>query len=147
MVDALVSLADFGPTFLEAAGIMTDRAFSGASLLPFLRNTAPDGWRDDLLMMCNGVELYYTQRILMTRRHKYVYNGFDEDELYDRTGDPHEMVNRSADPAWAAVKREMAGCMWRAMEREGDTANNGYITVGLAPWGPAEAFRDAPSGK
>ncbi|MFH1709038.1 MAG: sulfatase-like hydrolase/transferase [Planctomycetota bacterium] len=142
-VDALVSLADFAPTFLESAGIGTDRAFSGRSLVPFLRDRVPDNWRDDLLMLCNGVELYYTQRILMTGRHKYVYNGFDEDELYDRTRDPHEMVNRSGDPAYTAVKREMVGRMWRAMHREGDTAINAYFTVALAPWGPVEAWRDA----
>ena len=27
--------------------------------------------------------------------------------------------------------------------RESDAAINAYITVGLAPWGPAEAFREA----
>jgi len=31
--------------------------------------------------------------------------------------------------------------MWRFAWREQDTAINSYITVSLAPFGPAEAFR------
>ncbi len=35
----------------------------------------------------------------------------------------------------------MCGRMWRFAHRESDTAINSYITVGLAPFGPAEGFR------
>jgi arylsulfatase A-like enzyme len=90
---------------------------------------------------CNGVELYYTQRSVMTRNFKYVFNGFDRDELYDLQTDPHEMHNLADDPVYDAVKREMCGRMWRFAYQEDDTAINPYITVGLAPYGPAEAFR------
>ena len=72
---------------------------------------------------------------------KYVFNGFDQDELYDLRSDPHEMVNLSGDPAYEDIKRQMCLRMWRFAEREADTAINPYITVGLAPYGPAEAFR------
>ena len=71
---------------------------------------------------------------------KYVFNGFDRDELYDLRVDPHEMRNLADDPAYAAVVREMCGRLWRFACREGDAAINPYITVGLAPYGPAEAF-------
>jgi arylsulfatase A-like enzyme len=140
-VDAFVSLADFGPTFLDAAGITTDRRFTGASLLPFLRGEQPAGWRDEVHTQCNGVELYYTQRSVMTREFKYVFNGFDHDELYDLATDPHEMRNLADDGAYEEVKRAMCRRMWRFAHREDDTAINPYITVGLAPYGPAEAFR------
>ncbi len=137
-----VSLADFGPTFLEAAGIEASRSFSGASLLPFLRNRTPAAWRDEMHTQCNGVELYYTQRSVMTLDAKYVFNGFDRDELYDLRVDPHEMRNFADDPAYEALRREMCGRMWRFAHRENDAAINPYITVGLAPYGPAEAFRE-----
>jgi arylsulfatase A-like enzyme len=140
-VDAFVSLADFGPTFLHAAGRPLDRAFSGASLRPFLAGQTPADWRDEIHTQCNGVELYYTQRSVMTRNFKYVFNGFDRDELYDLAADPHEMRNLAADPAYEPVKRELCGRMWRFAYRENDSAINPYITVGLAPYGPAEAFR------
>lgn len=142
--DAFVSLADFGPTFAEAAGA-PPRPVTGASLLPFLRGERPAGWRDELHTQCNGVELYYTQRSVMTRDFKYVFNGFDRDELYDLRADPHEMRNLAGAPAYEAIKREMCGRMWRFAYREDDAAINPYITVGLAPYGPAEAFRLTPA--
>jgi arylsulfatase A-like enzyme len=111
------------------------------SLIPFLRGETPAGWRDEIHAQCNGVELYYTQRSVSTNAFKYVFNGFDRDELYDLRTDPDEMTNLADDPAYAEVKREMCGRMWRFAYREDDSAINPYITVGLAPYGPAEAFR------
>ena len=138
--DAFVSLADFGPTFQDVAGVASGTA-TGASLLPFLEDRSPASWRDEIHTQCNGVELYYTQRSVMTRDFKYVFNGFDRDELYDLRADPHEMHNLADDPAHEAVKRKMCGRMWRFAYQEDDTAINPYITVGLAPYGPAAAFR------
>ena len=144
-VDALVSLADFAPTFIEAAGLTVDRHLTGASLMPFLRRPpgtgTPPAWRDEIHTQCNGVELYYTQRSVMTHEFKYVFNGFDRDELYDLRTDPHEMRNLADDPAYEPIKRELCGRMWRFAYREDDAAINPYITVGLVPYGPAEAFR------
>ena len=140
--DSFVSLADFAPTFVELAGAKAPVEYSGATLAPFLRDETPPNWRDDIHTQCNGVELYYTQRSVMTRDCKYVFNGFDEDELYDLRTDPHEMRNHAADPAYGAIKREMVRRMWRFARREDDTAINSYITVSIAPYGPAEGFRE-----
>jgi len=143
-VEEFVSLADFGPTFLEVAGAggcPMDRTFSGASLLPFLRGERPPEWRDEMHAQCNGVELYYTQRSVMTKEYKYVWNGFDHDELYDLRKDPHEMVNLAARGEHEAIKRDLCRRLWRFAHKEQDTAINSYITVSLAPYGPAEAFR------
>jgi arylsulfatase A-like enzyme len=92
-VDAFVSHADFAPTFLELAGCEPTMELAGQSLLPWLYNETPANWRDAIFTQLNGVELYYTQRAVTTERYKYVYNGFDFDELYDLKNDPHEMVN------------------------------------------------------
>ncbi len=140
-VDALVSLADLAPTFLEVAGIEPQQRMTGQSLLPWLQNQPPLDWRTAIHTQCNGVELYYTQRSVRTSEFKYVFNGFDRDELYDLRSDPHEMRNLADDPAYETVKRELCGQMWTFAAEEGDTAINPYITVGLAPYGPAEAFR------
>jgi hypothetical protein len=40
-----------------------------------------------------GGEFLYTQRIAITDRFKYVFNGFDIDECYDLAEDPEEMRN------------------------------------------------------
>ena len=140
LVDALVSLADFGPTFLEAAGLNPQRHFSGASLLPFLRGEYPRSWREAVHTQSNGVELYYTQRSVMRRDWKYTFNGFDQDELYCLADDPGETTNRAADPSCEVVKKELVRLMWQFAYQEGDTAINPYITVGLAPYGPGLAF-------
>jgi len=139
-VDEFVSSADFAPTFTELAGEEPDAELTGKSLVPFLRGRTPPDWRREMHTQCNGVELYYTQRSVTTREWKYVFNGFDDDELYDLRSDPHEMVNVAADPANKPVIRDMCRRMWRFAHRESDTCTNGYITVALAPYGPMEAF-------
>jgi choline-sulfatase len=140
-VSEFVSLADVAPTLLEAAGIDAGRTLTGQSLIPFLLDEDVTGWRDEIHTQCNGVELYYTQRSVRTRTHKYVFNGFDLDELYDLRLDPYEMRNVADDPEYADVIREMCRRLWRFACKEDDTIINPYITVGLAPHGPAEAFR------
>ncbi|MEM7799320.1 MAG: sulfatase-like hydrolase/transferase [Chloroflexota bacterium] len=140
-VDAFVSLADFAPTFLELAGLTPPNNLSGSSLIPFLSGITPTDWRDAHYTQLNGVELYYSQRSVQTQRHKYVYNGFDFDELYDLDKDPHELKNVAADPAYAEIKRHLVKKMWRFAAAEGDERLfNPYGTVALAPWGPGEAL-------
>ncbi len=140
-VDALVSEADFAPTFLDVAGVTVDRYFTGSSLMTFLLDQEPDDWRSAIHTQCNGVELYYTQRSVMTKEYKYTFNGFDRDELYDFRVDPYEMHNLVENPAYESVNRALCAEMWRFAYQEDDTAINPYITVSLAPYGPAEAFR------
>lgn len=137
----LVSLADFARTFSALAGAKPDPTLAGRSLLPFFADQTPADWREELITQCNGVELYYTQRSVRTRTHKYVFNGFDYDELYDLANDTHEMVNRAADPHYQGIKRDLCRRLWRFAHAHGDSAINAYITVSLAPFGPAEAFR------
>jgi arylsulfatase A-like enzyme len=141
-VDRFVSLADVAPTVLDVAGIAADRRFTGASLLPFLKGESPAAWRDAIFTQCNGVELYATQRSVMTIDYKYVFNGFDLDELYDLRYDAGEMHNLAADPAYAAIKRDLCRRLWQFAYQEEDTATSTYITVGLAPYGPASAFEN-----
>ena len=137
------------------------------SLLPWLKGETPANWRKAVFTQLNGVELYYTQRIVMTRDYKYVYNGFDYDELYDLNNDPHEMTNlafpdtkmsrdelemgeglhlNSAAP-WpplpshlAEVRRDLLAQMWEFAQEHGDQIFNPYITVAMAPYGPGLAL-------
>ena len=134
--DPFVSLADFAPTFEELAGVTPDPTLTGKSLVPFLRGDTPPAWRDELHTQCNGVELYYTQRSVMTRDFKYVLNGFDDDELYDYRTDPYELVNQARNPAYAGIVRDLLTRIWRFARQEQDMAPNPYLTVGLAPFGP-----------
>ncbi|MFQ5808685.1 MAG: sulfatase/phosphatase domain-containing protein, partial [Armatimonadota bacterium] len=143
-VDEFVSLADFAPTFLELAEVETDRYFTGASLAPFLRGETPASWRQEICTQCNGVENYFTQRTITTEEFKYVYNGFDYDELYDLRNDPDEMTNLQADPAYADIKRGLIRRMWQFAYQECDNLgpSGQYIMISTAAHGPMEAFRE-----
>jgi arylsulfatase A-like enzyme len=144
--DAFVTLADIAPTLLAVAGLPVPEGLTGRSLAPFLRDEVPSDWPDAYFSQFNGVELYYTQRIVQTREWKYVYNGFDFDELYDLRADRHERRNLAGRPEYAEVIRDLVGRMWRFAAATGDHVFNPYATVALAPWGPAEGLRQARPG-
>ena len=158
----MVSTVDFAPTILDAASVQSPQT-SGLSLLPWLHGETPSSWREAIFSQLNGVELYYTQRIVMTKDYKYVYNGFDYDELYDLKQDPHEMVNlafpdvkqtRAAmeeeqgletrpgvpwpplSPNLAGIRRDLLKRMWKFAQEHKDQIFNPYITVAMAPLGP-----------
>jgi len=147
-VSDLTSHMDIGPTLLEAAGCAPLPDADGASLAPFFADERPEAWRDALLCQMNGVELYYSQRQVLTRDWKYVYNGCDWDELYHLAEDPHEMRNlaprpdRTSDSGTHEVVRELCERMWRLAEAAGDAQHNAYATVSLAPFGPMTGMAD-----
>jgi arylsulfatase A-like enzyme len=142
-VDEFVTLADFAPTFIELAGESPPEpeVLSGRSLVPFLKDETPTDWPDAFYTQFNGVELYYTQRLVTTKEFKYVYNGFDFDELYDLRNDPYEMRNLNDHPDYQEVKRDLVRRMWRFAGKEDDIIFNPYPTTALAPWGPADALK------
>lgn len=161
-VDALVEQVDWAPTILEACGVQAQKKISGRSLMPWLRSEIPADWRSAVFSQMNGVELYYTQRIIMSKDWKYVYNGFDYDELYDLKNDPHEMHNltfpdlstkraavqsgkglpRNGSVPWPTlpekldtVRKDLLTQMWTFAAEHHDTIFNTYGTVALAPYG------------
>ncbi len=144
--DAFVSLADIAPTICDLAGIPYDTGrFSGRSLLPFLRGDDDEAareraLRDAVYTQTNGNELYGIQRSVRTREWKFVYNGFDFDELYCLAEDPHEMVNRIDDPSCDGVLRVLSEKLWRFAYEHGDVCINPYVMVSLAKYGPGVAF-------
>ena len=141
VADAFITHTDFAATFRDLAGLHGLDEPDSRSLRPFFENRTPEEWRDAHFTQFNGVELYYSQRTVMTRDYKYVYNGFDFDELYDLRNDPHEMRNVADDLAYEDVKHELVRWMWRfAAEQEDERLFNPYGTVAIAPWGPGDAL-------
>jgi len=148
--DELVSLCDFGPTFLELAGITSPADFAGQSLLPLLTPDAPkrpwpagrslgEGWRDALFFQTNGNETYGIQRSILTDKWRFVFNGFDYDELYDLEDDPGQMRNLASDPAYEEVKRDMYSRIWDFGLDHDEHLNNDYIMTAMADYGPGIA--------
>jgi len=94
----------------------------GRDLTPLLREPAGRGptWRSHILNCFYGSELLYTQRIAISQRYKYVFNGFDWDELYDLERDPGELHNLIDDRGQADVAQDMRDAMWEMMLRHHD---------------------------
>lgn len=142
-VEEFVSLADFAPTFLELAGLAPERYFTGRSLVPLLKDETPEDWREEVYMQCEGTESLFTQRMVLSKDYKYVYNAFGIDELYDMRNDPDEMTNLIDRPEHRDALRDLVGRMWRFAYLEQDRlGSTQYLMVNTAPWGPKEAFRD-----
>ncbi len=101
----------------------------------------------------HGQRLAYTQRIVWRGRYKYVFNGFDRDELYDLGADPNELVNLAEDSAHQDLLAEMASAMWSEVRRTGDDtlAKAQYGMFRFAPVGPEAAARQeeltTPAGR
>jgi arylsulfatase A-like enzyme len=136
--ERLVSLLDLGPTITELSGCDELERAQGRSLVPLLQGRQPEDWRDDAYAEFHGQRFFWTQRIVWTDRLKYVFNGFDFDELYDLDADPHEMHNLALDPAYADLLREMAARMWAHVREIGDDnlRDSHYGMFLFAPVGP-----------
>jgi hypothetical protein len=82
--------------------------------------------------------LSYSQRILWKGGLKYVFNGFDYDELYDLRGDPHELTNLIRDPAYRDTAIALAREMWNKARVSGDASflDSEYFMYRFAPVGP-----------
>ncbi len=135
-VDRVVSLLDLGRTLIQLA-TGDDFPCQGRSLVPLLQEDVAT-WQDEAYAEMQGQRFAYQQRVVWRDRWKYIFNTFDEDELYDLAKDPHELHNLAGDPAHAAVLRSMAAAMWQIAHRTGDTnmVQAQYGMFRFAPVGP-----------
>lgn len=111
-IDTPVSHIDLLPTLLDIAGIEAPPILQGESLVPFL--AGEDASHRDVLIEFNRYEIehdsfggFIPMRALVTDDFKLVINLFDSDELYDRRGDPDEMVNLIDAPQFAAIRNDL----------------------------------------
>jgi arylsulfatase A-like enzyme len=144
--DALVSLADLGPTFSDAAGLPARDEIFGRSLLPFLLGDPSPSRRESLVFQTNGNEVYGVQRSLLTEEWRFVFNAFDFDELYDLRRDPDQMENLAAKPEFRPVVKEMYRRLWEFALAHQDHLMNDYIFTALADFGPGIAGLPTENG-
>jgi len=111
----LVQTHDLAHTYVAAAGARAMPFADGAVLQPLMENPRRGDWRDQILGAYYGGEFLYTQRIAITSRFKYVFNGFDYDEMYDLEKDPDEIHNVVADAGYAKWTDDMRARMYEMM--------------------------------
>ena len=69
---------------------------------------------------------------------KYVWNGFDFDELYNLESDPGEMHNLAEDSGHRNTVKHMMELAWRKVRATGDAPllDADYPVLRLAEYGP-----------
>jgi arylsulfatase A-like enzyme len=101
-VQQLVSLVDFPPTLLDAAGLPIPREMQGRSILPLAQRRVTE-WPEEVLVQISESQV---GRAVRTRRWKYGIDAPDrngnrdsgsdryvEQYLYDLEADPYELTN------------------------------------------------------
>ena len=112
---ALVQTHDLAHTYVAAAGAKALPNADGRALQSLFADPAASTWPDQILCAYYGGEFLYTQRIAITQRFKYVFNGFDIDELYDLDQDPEELHNAIAAPAYSRYADDMRARLYEMM--------------------------------
>ena len=138
-VDAIVSLVDVAPTLLELTGAAPIEAPDSQSFADLLRDPVGAAARhDSAYAEFSGNRFLMTQRILWQGTWKFVFNGFDYDELYDLATDPDELVNLGLDPRYARRRRDMMAQIWRRARATGDRSivDTHYAPMRIAAVGP-----------
>ena len=135
VTDHLVQTHDLPHTFLDLVGAAPLPFADGRSLAPLFAEPDRNDWEDAILCVGYGCEFFVTQRMVITPRWKYVFNGFDFDEMYDLENDPGEMTNLIDSPAHNEPRAELRGKLYELMARFEDT-------YGDKPYGQARGGGD-----
>lgn len=144
-VEALVANIDFGPTFLDIAGIPRPAQFQGRSFLPEAQGQAPaDGGRRELIY-----EYYWefnypatpTTFAIRTDRWKYIqyYGVWDTEELFDLAADPTERTNLIDDEAVLAARVELRRRLYEGLA----DAKGAHVIAYGEKDNPGGVFRNA----
>lgn len=145
VVDDFISIADFAPTVLDVCGLEPLNKMTGRSLVPYLKNSTPVEKQNYVFTQSNGNELYGIQRSVRNDAYKFVFNGFDYDELYDLKKDPDEKVNLIAEykedrEDLGDIIRDLSRILWKFAYETEDQCVNPYMMTALAPYGPGVIF-------
>ncbi|ULL15968.1 DUF4976 domain-containing protein [Paenibacillus sp. H1-7] len=115
------NMLDLPPTLLELTGAAIPSFFAGRSFAPLLAEEEVADWRPHIVTTYNGQQFgLYTQRMLRTKRWKYIWNTTDIDELYDMEQDPYELLNRIDDPSCKELVKQYRIWLYETLEAEGD---------------------------
>lgn len=125
---ALAGTIDIAQTILERAGLAGFNGMQGHSLVPLLDGTR-DRLREAMVIEEEGQRVYMgfparvRMRTLVSERYRLsLYDGVPWGEFYDLQEDPHELVNRYADPACREPLRLAQDRMLREILALSDTS-------------------------
>lgn len=130
-VPQLVSLLDFPPTLLDAAGIAVPPEMQGRSALPLVRGECA-GWPEEVFVQISEAQV---GRCVRTSRWKYSVSApgtdgtrdagaetYQEEFLYDLRADPYELTNLIGYASHAEAATVLRGRLIRLMIEAGEAA-------------------------
>jgi arylsulfatase A-like enzyme len=126
IVDGMALNLDFGPTFLDLAGVPKPDYMQGTSLVPLFGGQTPADWRKAVYYHFyeypgwHAVKRHYGIR---TQRYKLIhfYYNIDEWELYDLKNDPDEMQNVYDNPEYRQVRDSLTVQLRLLQKKYGDS--------------------------
>jgi len=137
--DALVSFGDICPTILEMAETKGIDGLDYRSFAEVLRSpTGKESEFNSAYGEYHGSRFPLCQRVLWEGDWKFVFNGFDFDELYDLENDPSEMNNLAAQPEHRQRVEQMMAGIWKRARESGDRTivETHYYSMRLGAVGP-----------
>lgn len=135
---ARVGLHDLAQTLLEIAGCEAFPVPDSKAFTPLLYSPEKEDEYQKGFAEYFGGRMLLTQRIVWDGLWKFIFNGFDFDELYNLQEDPWEMTNLAGREEYDEVVRRMCGQMWRMIRDTEDHSlyKSDYPILRLAPYGP-----------
>lgn len=141
--DAFTENVDLMPTVLEWLDLPTPLQCDGRSLVPFLQGARPERWRDAAFWewefrdpigktVESMLDLDMDQcalAVLRDEHGKYVHFTRLPPLFYDLDRDPDELVNRAADPAYAATVLRYAQRMLSLRMEHVDQTLTGFVVT------------------
>jgi len=136
--DHIVNIGSLGPTILELTGCRPLPKTHFHSFKPLLKNPKLSDWEDRTFAEFHGQRYFFTQRILWDGYFKFIFNGFDYDELYNLEEDPGELYNLSNIAQYSGIKKDMIKKMWQIIRDTDDKTLIGahYWTLRFLDFGP-----------
>jgi arylsulfatase A-like enzyme len=123
VVDTLLSHVDMPPTLLGLAGITIPAQMQGANLAPVAlgqTRLGPEAVLLQIFVPFHPDQISQGWRGLITANHTYARYRDEAWVLFDDQADPDQMHNLVADPASAALQRELDAKLTRWMQEKGD---------------------------
>lgn len=124
---AIAMNIDFGPTFLDYAGVEVPEDMQGQSLRPVLdaEGKVPADWREAAYYHFyeypaeHSVKRHYGIRTADCKLIHF-YNDVDQWEMYDMNADPKELNNVYDDPAYASKRAQMHELLEKVQQQYAD---------------------------
>ncbi|OZU88278.1 arylsulfatase [Virgibacillus indicus] len=130
-LNQMISLIDFPPTLLDAAGITVPPQMQGRSIVPLLRNEDNE-WPEEVLVQISETQV---GRAIRTKRWKYAIEAPDKDGwddsssdiyiekyLYDLESDPYELTNLAGHEGFSEIREQLKAQIINRMVEAGENA-------------------------